>query len=117
MKKIILGLGAALVLCSCDTTVGTKVTPDQAQQFVAGRSTISDVKAKLGQPTNDVVNSDGTETLKYAYSNTHRGADSFIPFANMNAEVDQTSSTTSFIFSRAGILKSSTTDTGNTRFQ
>ena len=105
---------AAIALSACTYTSGTQVTADQAKQFVVGQSTIADVEAKLGQPTNSLTNSDGTQTLQYVYDYTHQDATNYIPiYGLVKTHVEQASNRTSFVFSSNGVLQSYASGTGS----
>jgi outer membrane protein assembly factor BamE (lipoprotein component of BamABCDE complex) len=103
-----------ITLSGCDYSSGTNVSSDQAKQFTVGTSTMSQVEAKLGMPTDTTSNSDGTQTLTYQYNNTHQDALNYVPVVGLvHSHVEQTSNKTTFIFSQAGILQSYSTGSGS----
>ena len=114
MKNILFVAFMAAALSGCDYTSGTKVTSDQAQQFTVGVSTLPEVEAKLGQPTETTTNSDGTQTAVYQFNDTHWGAMNYVPLVgSLHSHVDQTSNKTIFIFSQTGLLQSYSIGSGS----
>jgi hypothetical protein len=102
-----------ILLSGCTYTSGTNVSADQAKQFVVGQSTVSDVEAKLGAPSNSQTNSDGTQTLLYRYDYTHQDATNYVPFYGMvHQQVEQKENKTTFVFSPSGVLQSYSAGTG-----
>ena len=114
MKNILTLVLMAGSMSGCDYTSGTKVTSDQARQFTVGISTLPQIEAKLGQPTETTTNSDGTQTVVYQFNNTHWGAMNYVPvIGSLHSHVDQTSNKTIFIFSKTGLLQSYSSGSGS----
>ena len=114
MRALLPYVMVLLALAGCDYSSGTNVTQDQAKQFTVGVSRITDVEAKLGNPSENTTGSDGKQTLAYQYDNTHQDAQNYVPIVGLFAShVEQTSSRTTFVFSPSGVLESYTTGNGN----
>ncbi|MHB8389263.1 MAG: outer membrane protein assembly factor BamE domain-containing protein [Acidobacteriaceae bacterium] len=77
MRYLFVGI-ALLALSGC-MSMGTKVDQDQLSQFVKGRTTYAEVVQQLGEPTQNTINSDGTRTITYFYSQSQARAVDFIP--------------------------------------
>jgi len=99
-----------LALGACSTT-GVQVSAAQAQQFTVGQSTVSQVEAKLGQPTGSTTNSDGTQTITYTQENNQADPMAYVPVAGMFSYGSKTNvHAVSFLFNRYGVLQSYRTD-------
>ena len=75
-------LGALLLLGACSST-GVDVSTAQTTQFVVGRTTVTEVEAKLGPPTGDQTSSDGTRTLSYRGEHNRSDPLAFVPIAGV----------------------------------
>ena len=107
MRYAILSTLIVTSLSACNYSSGTNVTSDQAKQFTVGVSTLSQVEARLGQPTETTTNSDGSQTVTYQFNNTHQDALNYVPVVGLlHSHVEQTSNKTTFIFSQTGTLQS-----------
>ena len=97
MKRLVCVV-AAITLAGCMAS-GVNVTEDQAKQFETGKATLEEVVAKLGRPTYNVVNYDGTRALVYGYAAVQARPESFIPFVGpLVGGADVRSNAVTFIF-------------------
>jgi outer membrane protein assembly factor BamE (lipoprotein component of BamABCDE complex) len=70
MKRVIIALAISVLMAGCITIRhGTYVGEQQAEQFKVGQATLEQVKAALGAPTSEGVDSSGTRWLTYSYAN------------------------------------------------
>jgi hypothetical protein len=98
-------LFGAILLASCATS-GRQISEAEIKSFTVGKSTMSDVEARLGPPTTTLTADDGTQTLSYVYAHSQARPESFIPIAGaFVGGVDSQSSSVSFNF-KNGILTS-----------
>jgi len=108
---------AALILCGCVSS-GTKVTAEQASQFVKGTTTETQVIAKLGEPNSRSAASDGTLTFVYFYVRASADAATYVPIVGAFAGGARGSSNmATFIFGPDKILKDYSTTVTDTRFK
>jgi outer membrane protein assembly factor BamE (lipoprotein component of BamABCDE complex) len=116
MKRIaILVLAVALAGC---VSSGVEVKPEQTSDFRPGVTTRQQVVARLGNPTTTATLPDGSTMLVYAFSAAQARPASFIPIVGMFAGgADARSSTVSFQFTPAGVLKSSSSTTSQSGSQ
>jgi hypothetical protein len=99
-------VAAALALVACAST-GVRVSEQEAQSFVVGKSTYNDVVAKLGEPTTTNLNPDGTRLAMYSYSAFQQRPENFIPYIGpLIGGADVKSSTVTFAFDKGGMLLS-----------
>jgi hypothetical protein len=101
----------AFLALSCCSTTGVEVSDNQAKQFVIGQSTISEVEAKLGAPTSNTTDSDGTETISYKISHNHYDPMAYVPILGAfsygsKSDVHQVN----FVFAPSGVLQSYNTN-------
>jgi hypothetical protein len=71
-----------LILVSC-MSHGTKVDQSKVSGFVKGKTTYNEVIRELGKPTQSMINSNGTRTITYFYSQHQMNAANFIPYVGM----------------------------------
>jgi outer membrane protein assembly factor BamE (lipoprotein component of BamABCDE complex) len=81
MRKIlIISLFALLTAC---VSTGVKVDPTKLTNFQKGKTTYSEVVAKLGNPTQTATHDNGTKTAIYAYMSSQPRPESFIPYVGL----------------------------------
>ena len=109
MKHLSIGAAmGALLLAGCVSS-GVQVKEEQLSSFEAGKTTLPQVVAALGQPTNTTVLSDGSRMLGYSYVQAQARPASFIPFIGpMVGGADAKTNTVTLSFDRGGVLKSYT---------
>jgi hypothetical protein len=112
MPKL-LWLPSVLLLAGC-ASVGTKVSEQQAQSFVVGKSTYSEVVATLGPPTSTVTNSTTqNRAVVYSYGAAQSKPQNFIPIIGPLIGGHNTQSAAAiFIFDKDGTLLRTTTSNG-----
>lgn len=102
--KTILILFAALLLSAC-VSVGVQVKEDQLKTFEKGKTTVADVKAVLGEPNMTALQSDGSRSLMYVYTQAQPRPASFIPIVGaFVGGADSRSNTVTLNFDHAGVL-------------
>lgn len=69
---------ALLILYGC-ATAGVQVKDEQLRGFEKGKTTLSEVEAKLGQPSAIAHNSTGLTVITYAYVHSQARPETFIP--------------------------------------
>ncbi len=103
-RKLHASLALAAALTGCVAT-GTKVSNEQALEFVRGSTTVRDVVAKLGQPTSRVTLANGESMLLYQYGEVQYRAATFVPIVGLFAGgADVRSNSVSFRFDAEGKL-------------
>ena len=80
--KALLCILLLILLTSC-VSMGRKVDQNQLSGFVKGKTTYDEVIRQLGKPTQSMINSDGTRTLMYFYSQHQMNPANFIPYVGM----------------------------------
>lgn len=103
---------AVFALSAC-MSMGTKVDQEKLSQFVKGKTTYAEVVQKLGKPTQNTINSDGTRTITYVYAQSQANAASFIPIVGGflgGAESENT--TVALNFDKKSLLTSYTASEG-----
>ena len=84
---------------------GTEVNQAQIEQFRTGAATVTDVKAKLGEPQQLAQKADGGMTLTYTHRERTSNATSYVPLARWaGGEVTITTTSVAFDFDPAGKL-------------
>ncbi len=94
----------AVVLVGCAAS-GVRVTEDQVKQFERGKTTYSEVIAKLGPPNHSMMLGNGMRIITYAYGEATARPATFIPIVGPlvgGADVRTTGAT--FTFDQRGIL-------------
>lgn len=89
------GLTVALALTGCATTIGRDYDQTKVGQFVPGQTTLDQVIASLGQPTERETESNGEVRLHYQYIVSKSSVSDYVPFAPVKANTD---SKDSYIF-------------------
>ena len=98
---------SCLLLPTCSFSNGHQLTAAQVNQFSPGRSTISDVQAQLGSPTNTARSSDGTTTLQYRWGTNTASGQNYIPVVGpFIAKSNYTGSVVTYMFAPNGVLTS-----------
>lgn len=69
-------VGLSLSACAAS---GVRVKPEHLSGFETGKTTPTDVIAKLGQPTSRSLSADGSQMLIYNYTAYQARPESFIP--------------------------------------
>lgn len=82
MTKQALTIALTILIGGC-MSMGTQVKQDQLNGFTKGRTTYSDVTARLGQPNTISAKSNGTRTALYTYVHSQARPESFIPFVGL----------------------------------
>ncbi len=99
-------IGLALSACA---SAGVRVSEQEAESFVVGKSTYNDVVAKLGDPTTTTVNADGTRVAEYSYTAIQERPESFIPYiGGLIGGADAKSNSVIFTFDKRNLLLSTT---------
>lgn len=80
MKPLIAATAILCLLLGACASSGVHVDEASAKSFKKGKSTISDVSAKLGKPTTKTTDSNGNTELRYDYIETQIRPESFIPY-------------------------------------
>jgi outer membrane protein assembly factor BamE (lipoprotein component of BamABCDE complex) len=97
-----------MALCACAAS-GVQVKEEQLKEFQAGKTTMSEVVAKLGQPTTNMMGPDGSRTLVYSYAQVQTPPETFIPIVGAFAGgADVKSNAVVLAFTPDGILKTTT---------
>lgn len=82
-----------------------RVSEQEAQSFVVGRTTYTDVVAKLGEPTTTSISSDGTREAIYAYSAYQVRPETFVSYiGGLIGGADTKSNQVVFLFDANGTL-------------
>lgn len=103
---------AALLMAGCASS-GTMVTEQQAGQFQDGVTTRAQVIAKLGDPNQATIASDGTRTDIYMHVSARADGASFIPVVGLLAGgANSKTNTATFTYDKDGLLKTVATSTG-----
>jgi hypothetical protein len=111
MKKLII-VAATLILTAC-MSIGTKVETKDLSSFTKGRTTYNEVTSKLGEPSQATVNSDGTKTAVYFYTEAQAKAATFIPIVGMFAGgADSKNTIVTLIFDQNSVLSNYSSSTG-----
>jgi outer membrane protein assembly factor BamE (lipoprotein component of BamABCDE complex) len=109
------GLAVLLLLAGCASS-GTMVTEQQAGQFQDGVTTRAQVIAKLGQPNQATLSSDGTRIDIYVHVTASADGATFIPVVGLLAGgANSKTNTATFTFDKEGLLKTVATSTGQAR--
>jgi outer membrane protein assembly factor BamE (lipoprotein component of BamABCDE complex) len=111
MKKLALLL-CVLSIFGC-TSIGTKVTEQQAAEFAPGKTTRDQVIARLGPPNQTLSSADGSSSLVYTHFSTSVSPATFIPVVGALAGGASTSQDMmTFEFDKAGYLIDHSSVTG-----
>ena len=104
MKRSIFALAFAAGLCGC-TSTGTNVPPQQLAQFLDGKSTKTEIIAKLGPPQSAVVSARGETILTYVHAASAETRVTLIPALSLVARGGTTKShAVSFVVDQTGTL-------------
>jgi hypothetical protein len=104
----------AMLLAGCAASTGKKISDADIQSFTVGKSTITDVEAKLGPPSTTTTTQDGTQSISYIYARSKARPETFIPVAGMFiGGSDTESSFAAFVF-KNGVLTDVSQGGGNT---
>lgn len=101
----------ALLVAGCAAS-GVKVTDEQMKHFKPGETTLEQVVAVLGKPTNKTRMSDGTTSLMYVFAESKVRPETFIPFVGGFIGGADTSSNVAMLrFDGAGKLMETSSST------
>jgi hypothetical protein len=107
---IVASLGCIMAGC---VSSGTKVTADQQAAFQSGTTTEAQIIAKLGQPNNIATLSDGSKMDSYTHIAASANAINYVPIVGLFAGgAKSTTDSVMFTFDPQGILKSTTSNHG-----
>ncbi|MBV8798920.1 MAG: hypothetical protein JOY77_10245 [Alphaproteobacteria bacterium] len=108
----VLAMASAVALAGCMAT-GVQVDQKAISKFEKGRTTVADVEAALGAPTNSMISSDGDQTIMYNYMQMQMRPESFIPYVGaFVGGADTKSSFAMFKFDQRGVLVNYTLSNG-----
>lgn len=85
MRRKLLHLIVFITFITGCAAAGVQVTEDKLTTLKKDESTIDEVVAMLGKPTNSTLNSDGTRIIVYSYAKVSTRAESFIPIVGLFA--------------------------------
>lgn len=109
----LIALVACAVLAGCAAS-GVKVSDEQAQSFVVGKSTYADVVGALGAPTTTSTSSNGMRVAVYSYAAVQSRPQNFLPYIGpLVAGYDSSSSAVTFTFDARGVLANTTSTQNN----
>ncbi len=104
---------AVFALNACVSSMGTKIDQEKLSQFVKGKTTYTEVVQQLGKPAQNTINSDGTRTITYVYTQAHYKAAGFLPFAGAFTKIAESENTTAMlIFDKKSVLTNYTVSEG-----
>jgi hypothetical protein len=103
MKNILFAL--LMAFTSGCTTVGREVTEAQLTGFEKGKTTQSEVIAKLGQPNSTMLMPNGQRSISYVFAHAQARPESFIPIVGgFVGGADSRTTVATFIFNADGTL-------------
>jgi len=110
MKFMVAALGCIMAGC---VSSGTKVTADQQASFQPGTTAETQIIAKLGPPNNVATLADGSKMDSYMHIAASANAATYVPIVGLFAGgAKSTTDTVMFAFDPQGILKSTTSNHG-----
>lgn len=77
-----------LLMAGCATTIGRDYDQGKVNQFVPGQTTMDQVIAALGQPTERETESNGEVRLHYQFIVSKSSVTDYVPFAPVKANTD-----------------------------
>ncbi|MBP6013481.1 MAG: hypothetical protein KBA31_14745 [Alphaproteobacteria bacterium] len=99
-------LPLALAISGC-TSTGVQVDESALTSFEKGTTTISDVIARLGKPTSNILLNTGQRIIGYTYIQAQARPESFIPIIGpLVGGADSHFSNVSLTFDQNGVLQS-----------
>lgn len=103
---------AVFALTAC-MSMGTKVEQEKLSKFVKGKTTYAEVIQQLGKPNQSTINSDGSKTIMYMYTQSQAKASSFIPIVGSFMGGAESENTTVMLnFDKKSVLTSYTASEG-----
>lgn len=103
MRMVITLLAVALSGCMSS---GTQVDPAKAARFQSGITTVGQVRAALGAPNADSIQTDGSRTMVYVYMHTQVRPETFIPIiGGFVGGADAQTQTVSYSFGPDGVMR------------
>lgn len=113
--KFVTAAALTVLLAGC-MTVGTKIDPSVVSSFQPGVTTMNEVKAKLGEPSQTTSMSDGGTQLVYSFAHSQSSGSSFIPVVGAFVGQNNTESQVVEIsFDRKGKFTRSSVTSGNSK--
>lgn len=79
LRKLVCMLGLTMFIAGC-ASVGTIVKDDQLKELKRGETTLDNVVSMFGKPVSSVLNSDGTRTISYFYTDNQVRQRTCMPF-------------------------------------
>ena len=111
MRVVVIVVAMALAGCA---TSGRQISTTQMAAMEKGKTTYTDVVARLGKPTLDTVMADGSRTALYNFTKAGIKGATFIPIVGLFAGgMNVSGSAVTFNFDPAGVLKDYSTSTSN----
>lgn len=108
----ILAMASAVALSGCMAS-GVQVDQKAVAKFEKGKTTIAEVEASLGAPTNSTISSDGDQTIMYNYMQMQMRPETFIPYVGaFVGGADTKNSFAMFRFDQRGVLVNYTVSNG-----
>ena len=104
MNRFVFALALAAALAACAST-GTNVPPEQLAQILDGKSTKTEIIARLGEPQTTTVDASGLTILTYVYASSGVTPVTLVPYVGLLAGGAKTKSNAiTFVFDPAGKL-------------
>ena len=114
MVRYIFLIVALFAITAC-VSMGTKIDQENGSQFVPGKTTYAEAIQQLGKPTQSTMNSDGTRTAMYMYTQSQINAANFIPVVGMFVRGSESKNTiVALNFDRNSLLTHYTASEGST---
>lgn len=112
MNYRIFAMAAAVALSGCMAS-GVQVDQKAVAQFQKGKTTIAEVEAALGPPSNSTISSDGNQIIMYNYFQMQTRPETFIPYVGaFVGGADTKNSFAMFVFNGNGVLTNYTLSSG-----
>lgn len=103
MRRFFL-LVTLMILTGC-VAMGTQVKEQQLSTLEKGKTTMQDVVSSFGPPSTNTLNSNGTRTLVYIYTEAQARPETFIPFiGGLVGGADSRSNIVTLQFNNGGVL-------------
>ncbi|MFD2234830.1 hypothetical protein [Phaeospirillum tilakii] len=113
MRRAIAAI-SVVALAGCAAS-GVQVKEEQLAQFEPGKTTVQDVVASIGKPSNQMLLPDGSRVLVYSYAQVQTRPETFIPIVGaFVGGADMKTNSATLTFDRAGLLKTVSASSGAT---